>query len=51
MIRYQKIDFSEAIDINKTNASKKIVSFVTICFLKILDLNFKSMFAINVKIY
>ena len=38
------IDVSEGIDINKT-------SFVTIGFLKILDLNLKNIFVINVMIY
>ena len=51
MLQYQKIDVSEGIDINKTNASKKNVSFVTIGFLKILHLNLKNMFVINVMIY
>ena len=50
MLRYQKIDISEGIDINKTNASKNM-KFVTIAFLKILDLNLKNMFVINVMIY
>ena len=35
MLRYQKIDVSEGIDINKTNASKECELF-TIGFLKIL---------------
>ena len=50
MLWYQKIDISEVIDINKTNASKN-VNFVTIGFLKILDLNLKNMFVINVMTY
>ena len=44
MLRYQKIDISEGIDINNTNAS-------SIGLLKILDLNLKKMFVINVMIY
>ena len=44
------MDASEGIDVNKTSASKN-VSFVTIGFLKILDLNLKSMFVIDVMIY
>ena len=50
MLPYKKIDISEGIDLNKTNASKN-VKFVTIGFLKILNLNFKNMFVINVMIY
>ena len=43
MLQYQKIDISERIDVNKTSASKEC-EFVTIGFLKILDLNLKNMF-------
>ena len=50
MLRYQKVNISEGIGVNKTSASKN-VSFVTIGFLKILDLNLKNMFVINVMIY
>ena len=50
MLQYEKIDVSEGIDVNKTSASKEC-SFVTIGFLKILDLNLKNMFVINVMIY
>ena len=50
MMQYNKIDFSEGIDVNKTSASKN-VSFVTIGFLNVLDLNLKNMFAINFMIY
>ena len=50
MLQYQKIDVSEGIDVNKTSASKN-ASFVTIGFLKMLDLNLKSMFVIDVMIY
>ena len=50
MLQYQKIDVSEGIDVNKTSASKN-VSFVTIGFLKILDLNLKNMFVIDAMIY
>ena len=50
MLQYKKIDVSEGIDVNKTSASKEC-SFVTIGFLKILDLNLKNMFVINVMIY
>ena len=49
MLQYQKIDVSEGTDVNKTK--KKNVSFVTIGFLKMLDLNLKNMFAIDVMIY
>ena len=51
MLRYQNIDVLEEIDINKTSASKECELFVTIGFLKILDLNLKNMFVINVMIY
>ena len=50
MLQYQKIDVSEGIGVNKTSASKNM-SFVTIGVLKILDLNLKNMFVINVMIY
>ena len=50
MLRYQKIDVSKGIDVNKTSASKKC-EFFTIGFLKILDLNLKNMFVINFMIY
>ena len=50
MLLYHKIDVSEGIDVNKTSASKN-VSFVTIGFLKILHLNLKKKFIINVMIY
>ena len=50
MLRYQKIDVSDGIDINKPSASKN-VNFLTIGFLKIFDLNLKNMFIINVMIY
>ena len=50
MFRYQNFDISEGIDVNKTNASKKR-EICHYCFLKILDLNLKNMFIINVMIY
>ena len=50
MLRYQKINVSEGIDVNKTSESKN-VSFVTIGFLKILDWNLKNMFAMDAMIY
>ena len=50
MPQYEKIDVSEIIDVNK-QVHQKNVSFVTIGFLKILDLNLKNMFVINVMIY
>ena len=46
MLWYQKIDISEGININKTS-----VNLVTVGFLKMLDLNLKNMFLINVMIY
>ena len=48
MLQYEKGDISEGIDVDKTSASK---GFVTIGFLKMLDLNMKSMFVIDVMIY
>ena len=50
MLQYEKIDASEGIDVNKTSASKEC-EFVTIGFLKMLDLNLKSMFVMDVMIY
>ena len=50
MIQYNKINVSEVIDANKTSASKEC-ELCTIGFLKILDLNLKNMFVINVMIY
>ena len=44
MLTYGKLDVSEGIDVNKT-------SFVVIGLLKILDLNLKRMFVIDVMIY
>ena len=51
MLRYQKIHVSEEIDINETNASKECELCHYWVFLKILDLNLKNMFLINVMIY
>ena len=48
MLQYEKLDASEGID--KIDVSKN-VSFVTIDFLKMLDLNLKSMFVMDVLIY
>ena len=50
MLQYQKIHASEGIDVNK-KVHEKNVSFVTIGFLKMLDLNLKNMFLIDVVIY
>ena len=50
MLQYEKLDASEGIDANKTMHQKN-VSFVTIGFLKMLDLNLKSMFVMDVMIY
>ena len=50
MLLYEEIDVSEGIDVVK-QVCQKNVSFVTIGFLKILDLNLKSMFVINIMIY
>ena len=51
MLWYPKIDISEGIDINKTNASNECELCHYCFFLKILDLNVKNMFVINVRIY
>ena len=50
MLRYQKIDASEGIDINKTSASKEC-ELCHYWFFKDIDLNLKNMFVINVMIY
>ena len=50
MLQYQKIDISEGIDINKANASKEC-ELCHYWFLKILGLNLKNLFVINVMIY
>ena len=48
MLRYQKIDVSEGIDVNKTSTSKEC-ELCHYWFFK--DLNLKNMFVINVIIY
>ena len=50
MLQYEKIDVSEGIDIDKTSASEECELFHYF-FLKMLDLNLKSMFVIDVMIY
>ena len=50
MLQYKKIDVSEEIDVNK-QVRQQNVSFVTIGFLKILDLSLKNTFVVNVMIY
>ena len=50
MLRYQKIDVSEGIDVNKTSTSKEC-ELCHYWFLKILDLNLKNMFVKNVMMY
>ena len=49
MLRYQKIDVSEGIDVTK-QVHEKNMNFVTIS-LVMLDLNLKRMFLTNVMIY
>ena len=49
MLEYDRIDISEGIDINKTNASKS-VKFVITGTLKILILNMKHIFAMLVMV-
>ena len=50
MLQYQKIDVSEEIDVNKTRASEEC-ELCHYWFLKMLHLNLKSMFVIDVMIY
>ena len=50
MLRYQKIDVSGGIDVKKL-VHQKNVSFVTIGFLKMLDLNVKNIFVMDIMIY
>ena len=47
MLQYQKIDASEGIDVNKTSASKEC-ELCHYWFLKMLDLNLKSMFIMSI---
>ena len=51
MLQYQKIDVSERIDVNKKKLIQKNMNFATIGFLKMLDLNSKNMFVIDVMTY
>ena len=50
MLQYEKIDASEGIGTNKTNASKN-VCFVIIGILKMLNLNSNGMFVTNVMMF
>ena len=50
MLQYEKIDASEGIDVNKTSASKES-ELCYYWFLKILNLNLKDMFLMDVMIY
>ena len=50
MIRYQKIDISGGIDVNKTSASKEC-ELCHYWFFKDIGSNLKNMFVINVMIY
>ena len=50
MPQYEKIDALEGIDLNKTSASKEC-ELCHYWFLKMLDLNLKSMFVMDVMIY
>ena len=49
MLKYNRIDISEGIDINKKNYQKNVI-FVTIGILKILVLNMNLTFAMVVSI-
>ena len=50
MLQYEKIGVSEGIDVDK-KVHQKNASFVTIDFLKILDLNWKNIFVMGAMIY
>ena len=50
MLQYEKMDVSEGIDVNK-QVHQKNMSFVSIGFLKISDLNLKNMFVMDLMIY
>ena len=47
MLEYDRTDISEGTDVNKTNSSKEC-SFVTIGFLKMLVLNMRNIFVMDV---
>ena len=49
MLQYEKIDVSEGIDLNKTSASKEC-ELCQYWFFKMMDLNLKSMFVMDVMI-
>ena len=49
MLQYERIDFSDGIDVNKTSLSKN-VCFAIIGTLKMLELNLKHMFVTNVNV-
>ena len=48
MLHYEKIDASEGIDVNKTSVS---IEYELCRYWFLLDLNFKSMFVMDVMIY
>ena len=50
MQKYEKIDASEGIDVNKTSASKEC-ELCRYCFFKDVNLNLKGMFVRSVMIY
>ena len=50
MLKYEKIDASEGIDVNKTSASKEC-ELCHYCFFKIVGFKLKYMFVIDVMIY
>ena len=50
MLRYQKIDASEEIDINKTRASR-VCELCHYRFFKDIGFKFQKLFVINVMIY
>ena len=49
MLKYERIDISEGIDVNKTNLSKNVI-FVIIGMLKMLVLTMKIIFVMDVMI-
>ena len=50
MLQYKKINISEEIDVNKTSASKEC-DLCHYWFLKMLGLNLKNIFVMDVMIY
>ena len=51
MLYYDRIDFSEGVDVNKTSVSKKNVIFATIGIFWINGLSFNQMSAMSFMMY